>query len=88
MGDARAEVGGRLVKALDSVLVAVVAEDALEAPTGLLQVARNATRKLRGLRRDGIVVRADDKLGPGKGGVAVDRAQLPDGALVPLSLPT
>ena len=62
-------------------LVAVVGEDALEPPARLFELARDALGELGGLLRGRVALAADDELGPGEGGVDVDRGQLPDGAL-------
>ena len=46
-----------------------------------LELARDAAGELAGLRGGGVVVGADDELGPGERGVDVDRGELPDRAL-------
>src|SRR5207253_8887241 len=62
-------------------LAAVVAERALEPPTGAAKIGRNTTGEPRCLRRGGLFP-AGDELGPGVRGADVDRAQLPDAAAV------
>jgi hypothetical protein len=81
VGDARAEALHGRVEARALELVAVVAEDALELPAGSLQLAGDAAGERRGLLRARVARGADDELGPGEGGEAVDRGQLPDGAV-------
>src|SRR5712691_3846681 len=68
-------------------LVAVVGEDALEPPAGGLELARDPAGELRGLLGGRVALPADDELGPGEGGVDVDRAQLPDRALAAAQAP-
>jgi hypothetical protein len=53
----------------------------LEPPAGVSELAGDAAGELRGLLGGRIVVGADDELGPGESAVAVDRGQLPDGAV-------
>jgi len=63
--DPRLQGCGRLLEGHAPKLVAVVAEDALELPPGLLQVARDAAGEPRGLRGLRFVGAADDELGRG-----------------------
>src|SRR5438067_783068 len=80
VGEACAEPVERAAEALAAELVAVVGEDALEPPAGLLQLRCDAAGELRGLGGGRVALLADHKLGPGVGAVAVDRGQLPDRA--------
>jgi hypothetical protein len=62
-------------------LVAGVAENALQASASGLQIARDATGELRGLRGGGVALFADHQLGPRERGGDIDRSQLPDRAV-------
>src|SRR5207247_937887 len=87
VGDAGLERGDRLLEGPAAKLVAVVAEDALELPAGLLKLAGDTAGELGGLAGVRVVAAADDQLGPGVGGVAVDRGQLPNGTVGALQPP-
>ena len=76
--DRCAEPLDRGVEALAAKLVAVVGEEAFQPPARGLQLASDTTRERRCLRRRRVALLADDELGPGKGGVDIDRSQLPD----------
>src|ERR671934_132863 len=65
MGDPGAEPFGGVMEALAAELVAVVDEDALEPPAGLLEFAGDAAGELGGLRGVRVVVGADDEPGAG-----------------------
>ena len=62
-------------------LVAVVGEDAFELPACAGEVLGDAASQLTGLRCDWLAGGAGDEVGPGVGGVAVDRGDLPDRVL-------
>jgi hypothetical protein len=78
MRDRCAEPLDRGVEALAAKLVAVVGEGAFQPPAGGLQLAGDTTREQGCLRRGRVALLADDELGPGIGGVEIDRRQLPD----------
>ena len=64
-------------------LVAVVAQEPLELPAGVFEIARDAPGEHARLFGGRVALFADHQFSPGKRGADVDRGQLPDRAFGP-----